>query len=162
MARSLKHGGDRRGSRLPEYTVWALMRRRCTNESAWEYPRYGGRGIAVCERWSSFENFLADMGSRPTTDHQIDRIDNDGPYSPDNCRWATRIEQCNNRSYQRILEFDGRSMTLAQWSREVKINRAVLTARLNQLRWSVDRALTTPVRKSTRRRPPAEAATSSD
>ena len=95
--RSTKHGHSARGRLSPTYISWAAMWGSCTHPSVNSFKDYGGRGITVCERWENFENFLADMGSRPSPKHSIDRINNDGNYEPGNCRWATLKEQAANK-----------------------------------------------------------------
>ena len=101
-----------------EHRAWSRMKERCYNPHNKKYHLYGARGIKVCERWlNSFENFLADMGTRPSPEHSIDRIESHGNYEPTNCRWATIEQQNNNRSSNRWVVVDGQRMTVAQASR---------------------------------------------
>jgi hypothetical protein len=142
--RSVTHGKS--GS--IEHNRWKTMKNRCFSPNNKQYADYGGRGITICERWlHSFENFLADIGPCPGPGYTIDRIDNDGSYTPDNCRWATRIEQCNNTRKNRMLTFQGKTLTLAQASHQYKISYCTLRQRLSTLGWSVERALTEPVHR---------------
>lgn len=97
---NFKHGAAVHSARLPEYKAWTALRNRCSNPNNPGYINYGGRGITVCERWQGehgFENFFEDMGRKPTPKHSIDRKENDGNYEPENCRWATKLEQTHNR-----------------------------------------------------------------
>ncbi len=104
-----------------EHQTWKRLRGRCLNPQSPDYHHYGGRGIKVCERWlESFENFYADMGDRPTSEHSIDRIDVNGDYSPENCRWATPQQQAANRRKTHV-DFDGLSLTVAEWSARLEV-----------------------------------------
>jgi hypothetical protein len=96
-----KHGHCLSAGYTPTWGSWQAMRQRCSNPKHHKFAAYGGRGIKVCKRWAEFENFLADMGERPEG-HTLDRINSDGPYSPENCRWATHSEQNRNRRKRQI------------------------------------------------------------
>lgn len=130
-----------------EYRSWKAMRNRCANPKSHNYAIYGARGIQVCERWNEFENFLADMGKRPTPQHTLDRIDTNGDYCPENCRWAEPRVQANNRRTNKILEYNGRSQTLTEWANELGLSVATLGWRIAN-NWTVESALSTPVMPS--------------
>ena len=115
--RSRTHGR----TKSPEYHVWTTMKQRCENPKVRSYPHYGGRGITVCDRWrDSFEAFYEDMGPRPTPEHSIERDDVNGNYEPGNCRWATLIEQHNNKRNNVYLTIDGETLTIGQWARRTR------------------------------------------
>lgn len=109
---------------------WSDMKQRCFNKNNPRYKDWGGRGITICKRWMKFENFLADMGERPKG-KSLDRIDNNGNYCKENCRWATRKEQQNNTRQNRIITYKGKTQNLTQWAKELKIDRQKLTNMIN-------------------------------
>lgn len=109
-----------------EYNSWRGMIDRCLNEDNKDYPRYGKRGITVCSRWNSFENFLSDMGRKPHPHLSLDRINNEGNYCPENCRWTDATTQSNNRRSSVKLTWKGKTLSLAEWSRVVGIGTTTL------------------------------------
>ena len=120
-------------SKIPEYFIWRSMKSRCSNSNDKHYKDYGGRGIKPCTRWlHSFEEFFADMGPRPSPKHSIDRIDNDSGYYPENCRWATTIEQGqNSRANRNITNHrTGETLCAAEWSRRLYGNTGLVSYRL--------------------------------
>lgn len=135
-----KHGMS--GTQI--FHVHRSMMDRCYMQTSHAYKNYGGRGITVCERWHDFENFYADMGDKPKG-MTLERMDNDGPYSPDNVRWASYKDQANNRRSNVVLEFEGKKQTMQQWCDDLGLKIGTVWARLNR-GWSVDRALTEEVR----------------
>lgn len=139
-----------RRSQSSEYRTWAAMKRRCYLPTDGSFDRYGARGIAVCDRWrESFANFYDDMGPRPSRNHSIERRDNNGPYAPQNCHWATPKEQANNRRSSHTITLGEKTATVAQWSAITGISAAVIYAR-QKLGWDVPRTLLTPVRHMNR------------
>lgn len=111
------------------HSIWGQMHTRCKNKKNDKYKYYGGKGIIVCSRWYSFECFLADMESSFHEGLTLDRIDNDSSYSPENCRWATRKEQCNNRSSNVLVEYEGQLVNLAQLADITGINKGTILTR---------------------------------
>ncbi len=130
------------GSKI--FSIWEGMKIRCKYPNTNSYERYGGRGIKVCERWMTFENFYADMYPTYVEGLTLDRIDVNGDYCPDNCRWVTQKEQANNRTNNRILEYKGKKYTMKELAEYANINYGTFQARL-KLGWSVERAVEEPV-----------------
>lgn len=126
------------------YSVWANMKDRCYNEKNYAYHNYGGRGIRVCDRWKDINFFINDMFPSYKEGYQIDRIDNDGNYCLENCRWVTPKENSNNRRNNRYVEFDGKKLTLSQWADFTGLKQTTLSSRLNILKFTVEKALTLP------------------
>jgi hypothetical protein len=146
--KNVKH----RMSHSRECRIWYSMKQRCTNPNNSDYERYGGRGIKICDRWlNSFEAFYVDMGPCPTRVASLDRYpDMNGNYEPGNCRWGTPTEQANNRRTNRFIEWGGQSMTLADACRKADRPMRTVWARL-KAGWTVDDALTTPIREAKKR-----------
>jgi hypothetical protein len=131
----------------PEYRVWRAMISRCCKTADRAFVNYGGRGIKVCDRWLySYASFSEDMGPRPLG-MTVERKNNNGDYEPSNCIWASRFQQSRNRRNNIILTFSGRSQCLTDWAAEMEISRVTLRWRIVKLKWTTDRALTSPVSK---------------
>lgn len=143
-----RHGDGYKRPRL--YNIWCGMKSRCYCKNAKYYKDYGAKGIVVCDEWkndySKFKEWALSHGY--SDELTIDRIDNAKNYEPSNCRWATMKEQENNSSHNVVIEYNGEKMTLHQWSEKLNVNYDTLRARLCKRGWSIERAFTTPVRKS--------------
>lgn len=131
-------------ARTSTYTTWASMIGRCSNPANDKYHYYGGRGITVCERWHSFENFLADMGEKPSRKHTLDRIDNERGYSQQNCRWVTMQTQNRNRRSNIVIEYRGETMCLADWADRLGLSYEMLRQRIQDYGWTVEKAFSKP------------------
>lgn len=137
-----------------EYGTYLQMIDRCYNPNHKSWRNYGGRGIKVCRRWlTSFKNFFDDMGTRPTSKHSLDRFpDQNGNYSPDNCRWATSKEQARNTRTNTILTLNGESHCLAEWAEITGIRIGCILERISK-GWSIERVLNTDPKEYNRNRP---------
>lgn len=130
----------------PEYVSWNGLKGRCCNPNNPKFHDYGGRGIKICERWlASFENFLADMGHKPSQKHSIERVDVNGNYEPSNCVWATQKVQSNNQRSNVRLEYNGENLTAAQWSEKTGFSYSAIMRRINS-GWSASEIVETPIR----------------
>lgn len=138
-----------RKNQRPGYKCWQMMNNRCRNPRATQFKRYGGRGITVCLRWQGsggFENFIADVGERPTPAHEIDRFpDRDGNYQPGNVRWATRKQQMRNTTANTRITWRGETRILVEWAEHLGLSYKALHLRLTRLKWPVERAFTEPI-----------------
>ena len=138
-------------SKTSEYHIWVGIIQRTTNPDNHAYKWYGARGIKVCDRWRySFENFLEDMGKKPSDKYTIDRIDNNGDYCPENCKWVTHKEQANNTRRNSMHEFNGVVKNISGWADEYGMNYRTLHSRLKR-GWTIEKALMTPMLKEYKR-----------
>ena len=134
------------------YRTWQQIKDRCYSKNRIDYHNYGGRGITVCKQWLKFENFRDDMylnykkHKLNNNYTSIDRINNNGNYCKENCRWANVKEQCNNRRQNRLLTYKNQTLNIMQWSKKLNINHYVLYNRFHK-NWSIKKILTTPVKK---------------
>ena len=147
MKGNWKHGYCA-GGKSPTWKLWRDMRNRCENPNNRNFKHYGLKGVAVCERWQRFENFLSDMGERPLgpTEFSLDRIDNAKGYEPSNCRWATNKQQSNNQTRNHIITVYGERLTLAQVAEKYKVKAPTIRARIKRYGWSEEKAATFPGR----------------
>jgi len=140
-------------SHLPEFNVWNMMQQRCNNPNYNRYLDYGGRGIKVCERWlgpKGFEHFISDLGRRPSPQHKLERIDNDGDYAPSNCCWVTQAEQSRNRRNNKWVTYNGETLVVKDWA--TKLGMDVMTLKYRLKHWGLERAMTTPLAPNSRRK----------
>lgn len=136
-------------SGTPEYYIWNQMKQRCKNTNMPNYKYYGGRGITFCKEWEKFEAFYQDMGNRPSKLYSLERINVDGNYCKENCKWATWEEQAKNKRkiYRGPLYLhNGEERTLKNWADIYGLSKSIIRQRLNKLEWTLEKALNTPAR----------------
>jgi hypothetical protein len=126
-------------SKSSTYKSWTAMIQRCINKNFTNFDNYGGRGIKVCDRWLKFDNFLLDMGIKPNKDYQIDRIDNNKNYEINNCKWSSRIENCNNKNNNVKYNYKGQLLSVTEISRQSGITRSRISNWKNRSNYSVEK-----------------------
>lgn len=153
-ARATTHGATKNGGRDRLYKIWAAMKERCYREKDTNYKNYGARGITVCKEWrnsySAFREWALGHGYIEDAEYgecTLDRIDVDGDYCPENCRWISKLKQANNKRNNHFLTYGGETLTVAEWARRTGIHCNRIYTRINKFGWPIEKALTTPVRK---------------
>lgn len=153
--RFLKHGHNPGTGQSLTYNSWCHMKQRCKPGNTTD-PSYAEKGRKVCNGLQSFKNFLKHIGKRPSRNHSIDRIDNNGHYScghcnecrrnnwPSNCRWADKITQMNNHPKNHLISYNGETLTMSQWAKKLDVNYNTLRSRIYQMKWSIEKAFKTP------------------
>lgn len=138
----IKHGHARRSGASPEWKTWVGIIKRCTDPSEKCYPRYGGAGVTVCDEWlSSFTTFFAHIGTKPSSKHSIDRIDNNRGYEPGNVRWATATEQNRNRRNVKLIDYEGKKLTTKEYCNAVGLSYHTVKYRRDVLKWGFEESL---------------------
>lgn len=141
----LSHGESAKQTKTKEYRTWADIKSRCYNKKEDSYQYYGGRGITICDRWNtSYECFLLDMGRAPSRKHSIERNDITKNYEPSNCRWATQLEQANNKSNTVRITLNGINKPISDWCRDLNVSRTKVYQRIHKLKWTPELAFSTP------------------
>ena len=142
----MKHGDRPKGKKIRLYNIWSHMCERCNNPNFVYFENYGGRGIAVCDEWlGNYEAFRSWALSNGYNDRlTLDRIDNDGDYTPENCRWVTTKEQANNRRSNRMLSYNGETHNIETWCKIAGLSRHIVDGRLRR-GWTVEKTLNTPL-----------------
>tara|TARA_R110000796_G_scaffold137299_1_gene253373 strand:+ start:172 stop:933 length:762 start_codon:yes stop_codon:yes gene_type:complete len=135
-----KHGM----TKTKEYRTWVHLKDRCINPNSSSRKHYLDKGITFCDEWLIFDNFFYDMGLSPTAEHSIDRIDNTKGYSKDNCRWATKLEQMNNMSTNKVITYKGETKTLADWCRYLGVNYSMVKCRLHSGLYTIAQSFELP------------------
>jgi hypothetical protein len=133
-------------NRTKEHAAWIGIVQRTTNTKSLAWNNYGGRGIDIDPSWLKFEQFFEDMGFAPSPAHSVERIENDGEYRKENCRWGTSEEQSRNKRSNHKITYNGKTMILTDWALSVGVKRRVLSDRINKLKWPIERALNEPAR----------------
>lgn len=151
----VRHGHAKQGMVTPTWRCWANMLQRCSNPKRNDFKNYGGRGITVCSRWLKFDNFLSDMGEKPNS-MTLHRIDNDGPYSPENCAWATHLIQNRNKRSNRVFHIAGLVGCMSELCEHFGISIQTVSSRIHRQGWPEDKAFLTPAWIQSERQPVPE------